>query len=288
MKTRAVAHGAATIVNAIATGKGAAFGISLKTAASVGLDGSGKFSGKIIGSPDEDTRLMEFCAKKVMERLKLGYGASIETVSDIPIASGLKSSSTAANAVVLATYAAARKEEKVKKLDDKDLLDIAIDAAYAAKVTITGAFDDAAASYYGGFVVTDNAERKILKKGLMDPSLDVVIFVPGEKAYTSKVDVAKTRLLSDEVLLAWKEALSGNIYAAMKMNGLLYSASLGYDPKVAVAALGAGALSCGLSGKGPSVVALTKDAQSIVSAWKGFSGKIIRTRVNNEKAEVFV
>ncbi len=287
MKTRALAHGAATIVNAIATGKGAAFGISLETTASVEVNGSGEFSGTIAGSPGEDTRLMELCAKKVFERLKFSGGASIETESDIPIASGLKSSSTAANAVVLAAYWAARKEAKVKALTDKELLDIAIDAAFEAKVTVTGAFDDAAASYYGGYVVTDNAERKILKKGLMDDDLEVVIYVPEGKSYTANVDVKKTREISKEVTAAWKEALSGNLYGAMNMNGLLYSRALGYDSGPELTALAAGALGCGLSGKGPSVVAIVESGtREVEDSWKDLDGVIIRTKINNKKAEV--
>ena len=39
---KGVSHGAATIVNAIATGKGAAFGIDLKTWADVSINDSSK------------------------------------------------------------------------------------------------------------------------------------------------------------------------------------------------------------------------------------------------------
>ena len=288
MEGRSCAYGAASIANAIATGKGAAFGISLKTEASVRLNNSGRFSGKIKGSPGEDTLLMELCAKKVLERFDLaGFGADIETVSDIPVASGLKSSSTAANAVVLAAYSAARKEKKGITLTDRELLDIAINAALEAKVTITGAYDDAAASYFGGYVITDNDKRKILKKGLMDKSLNVVLYVPKERSYTAKVDVEKIRLLEEPALLAWKEALEGSHYTALTANGLIYSAALGCDTRIPIAALGAGALASGISGKGPSVVALTKgDPEKIVSAWKEFSGRAIKCGINNKKAGI--
>jgi shikimate kinase len=287
MEGRACAYGAASIANAIATGKGAAFGITLKTEARVRLNDSGKFSGKMQGLPGEDTLLMELCAKKVLERFGLAHGAHIETVSDIPVASGLKSSSTAANAVVLAAYSAARKEKKGIRLTDRELLDIAIDAALEAKVTITGAYDDAAASYYGGYVITDNAKRKIMKKGPMDKNLNVVLFVPGERSYTAKVDVEKIRLLKEPAFLAWKEALEGSRYTALTANGLIYSAALGCDTKIPMAALGAGAIASGISGKGPSVIALTKgDPEKIVSAWKEFPGRIIKCGINNTKAAI--
>jgi shikimate kinase len=288
MEGKASAYGAASIANAIATGKGAAFGISLKTDAKVRLNDSGRFTGKIKDSPGEDTLLMELCAKKVLERFGLvEMGADIETVSDIPVASGLKSSSTAANAVVLAAYSAARKENKGLRLTDKELLDISIDAALEAKVTITGAYDDAAASYYGGCVITDNARRKIIKKGLMDKSLNVVIYVPKERSYTAKVDVENARLLKEPALLAWKEALNGSRYTALTANGLIYSAAFGWDTRIPMAALGAGAIASGISGKGPSVIALARgDPERIICAWKEFSGRIIKCRINNNKAAI--
>ena len=43
-----------------------------------------------------------------------------------------------------------------KTLDDLELVKLGVDAAFDAKVTVTGAFDDACASYFGGAVITDN------------------------------------------------------------------------------------------------------------------------------------
>ena len=76
---------------------------------------------------------------------------------------GLKSSSAAANAVALASTAALGKH-----LDDLELVKLGVDAAFDAKVTVTGAFDDACASYFGGIVVTDNLNRKIIKQMPVD------------------------------------------------------------------------------------------------------------------------
>ncbi len=47
-------------------------------------------------------------------------------------------------------------------VDDFEIVNLGVDAAFDAKVTVTGAFDDACASYFGGVVVTDNLERKIV------------------------------------------------------------------------------------------------------------------------------
>ncbi len=55
----AVAHGAATIINAIATGRGAAFGVDLWTKARVRLtDEAGNIEGKILSEPSENPALM--------------------------------------------------------------------------------------------------------------------------------------------------------------------------------------------------------------------------------------
>ena len=45
---------------------------------------------------------------------------------------------------------------------------MAIDASLEAGVTITGSFDDATASYFGGVVVTDNKNREFIIKEKMD------------------------------------------------------------------------------------------------------------------------
>ena len=48
--------------------------------------------------------------------------------------------------------------------------------------------------------------------------------------------------LASAVKIAYKEALNGNIWAALTLNGLVYSAALGYDSSPAVDALTAGAI----------------------------------------------
>lgn len=287
MKSIALSHGAATIINAISTGKGAAFGIGLGTKAVVELNDSGEFTAKIKGHPKESTKLIEISARKVIEYFGLKYGAEIGTESDIPIARGLKSSSTAANSVVLATANAILKSGNRIQFDDQLLINLGVDAAVEAGVTITGAFDDASASYLGGFVVTDNEKRKILRAGEMESSLKVLLFVPKKKSYTVEVDRSRTKILSKEIEIAWDEALKGNLYTAMTINGILYSSLFKQDSEIALSAISAGAISAGLSGKGPAVVALIReDPGRIKDAWKEFKGDIIETTINNEKAKI--
>jgi shikimate kinase len=285
-KAEAISHGAATIVNAIATGKGAAVGVDLWTKARVQLtDKVGTIEGNIVSDPTENPVLIEKTVSKVLEHFNLEgkFGAKVDTWSNIPIARGLKSSSVAANAVTLATVAALD-----KRLDDLTILNLGVDAAMEAKVTITGAFDDACASYFGGVVVTDNLERKIVKRFKIDEDLAVLFYVPVKKVYTKGSDVQRMRTMASLVKTAYKQAVKGNYWSALTLNGLIYSSTLGHNPSIAIDALAAGALAAGLSGTGPTVTAIVSEEKidRVKDAWQIYEGDILQARLNHEKAKV--
>jgi shikimate kinase len=285
-KAEAISHGAATIINAIATGKGAAIGVDLWTKARIKItDKSGIIESTIVSDPTEDPVLIEKTVGKVFKHFSLEekFGAKVETWSDIPIARGLKSSSSAGNAVALATVAALN-----KKLDDVAIVKLGVDGAIDAKVTVTGAFDDACASYFGGVVVTDNLKRRIVKRFELAEDLAVLFYVPAKKTYTVGSDVGRMKGVASLVKIAYKKALEGNHWAALTLNGLIYSSALRYDPSIAVDALMAGALAAGLSGTGPAVTAIVTDEKIdlVKDAWQTYEGKILEARVNHEKARV--
>jgi shikimate kinase len=287
-KAEAVAHGAATIVNAIAAGEGAAFGVDLYTKAKVELtDGPNVIKAEITSDPSENTLLIERAAARVLKHFKVEkqFGAKVKTTSNIPIARGLKSSSVAANAVVLATATALG-----KSLEDLEVVNLGVDAAFDAKVTVTGAFDDACASYFGGVVVTNNLERKIVLRTSLPENLSVLFHVPPKKAYTADSDVNMLKTVAPMVKIAFKEALSGNFWAALSLNGVIYSSALGYDASVALSALNAGAVAAGLCGKGPAVTAVVSNDKidQVKAALQRFEGKIIYAQMNREKAEAVV
>ncbi|MEM2081333.1 MAG: shikimate kinase [Candidatus Bathyarchaeia archaeon] len=285
-KAEALAHGAATIVNAIALGKGAAFGVDLWTKAEVTLtDEPHVVKGEIKSDPTESTVLIEKAVSRVLKHFNVAnyFGAHVKTWSNIPIARGLKSSSAAANAVALATAAALG-----KKLDDFALINLGVDAAFDAKVTVTGAFDDACASYFGGAVVTDNIKRKLLKRVTLPEDLTVLFHVPFSKAYTADSDVNRLQTVKPLVKIAYKEAQKGNLWTALTLNGLIYSSALGCGATVALDALAAGALAAGLCGKGPAVTAVVPadKVDSVKAALQHYEGEILQARLNHEKARV--
>jgi shikimate kinase len=282
----AVAHGAATIVNAMAFGKGAAFGVDLYTKAQVKLtDEPGIVKAEIASDPKESTDLMEKTVVRVLQQFNAEkrFGAKVKTWSNIPIAKGLKSSSAAANAVALATTAALGAME-----DDFRIINLGVDAAFAAKVTVTGAFDDACASYFGGIVVTDNLERKIVARLPLTEDLVVLFHVPAQKAYSGNSNVERLKTVKPLVQVAYEEALGGKIWEALTLNGLIYSSVWGYDSSIALDALDAGASAAGLCGKGPAVTAVTpKDkVDSVRAVFQKFGGEVLQTSFNQEKAKV--
>jgi len=273
-------------VNAIALGEGAAFGVDLWTKAEVTLtDEANIIIGEITSDPAENTLLIEKTVSRVFRHfgVETQFGAKVKTSSNIPIARGLKSSSAAANAVALATVAALGRE-----LDDLGVVNLGVDAAFDAKVTVTGAFDDACASYFGGVVVTDNLNRKILQRFPLPEDLTVLFHVPAKKSYTGDSDVAKLALVKPFVQAAFEEAKKGNFWMALTINGTVYSTALGYDNSVATDALKAGAVAAGLCGKGPAVTAVVPDEKvdAVRAALQRHEGEILQARFNQEKAKV--
>jgi shikimate kinase len=273
-------------VNAIALGEGAAFGVDLWTKASVELtDDPSVVRGEITSDLAESSILIEKTVARVFQYfgVQTQFGANVKTSSNIPIARGLKSSSAAANAVALATVAALTKE-----LDDLAVVNLGVDAAFDAKVTVTGAFDDACASYFGGVVVTDNLKRKILQRFPLPEGLTVLFHVPAQKSYTGNSDLSKLAIVKPFAQAAFEEARKGNFWTALTMNGTVYSTALGYDNSVATDALRAGAVAAGLCGKGPAVTAVVTDENidSVKATLQRHEGKILQARFNQDKAKV--
>ncbi len=280
----AVSHGAATIVNAIALGRGAAFGVDLFTKAQVKLTNEPKvIEAEITSDPTENPLLVQKTVEAVLKRFQAEkeFGAKIKTSSNIPIARGLKSSSTAANAVALATIGALG-----KKLDDLEAVKLGVQAAFDAKVTVTGAFDDACASYFGGVVVTDNVNCKLVKQEPLTEDYAVLFQIPPKKAYTADSDLSKLQTIKPQVEAAYNLALKSHYWEALTLNGLAYSAAYGFNAKIAVDALAAGAKAAGLCGKGPATTAVVpKDkVDAVKAAWQVYEGQVIQASLNHEKA----
>jgi len=281
MKGRGMAYGAGTIVNAIATWKGAAFAIGLTTTVEVSLVHSDEMHIEAKMDTPTDPSLMLRCAELVLERFGMTCEGVVASKSDIPIASGLKSSSAVANATVMATL-----EAIGERLPPEEVVRMGVRAALETGVSITGAYDDACASFFGGVVLTDNRHMRIEMRDTL--GAEVMVYVPKRSQLTSEVDVGACTLLAPFVHEAYAMAREGRYAEAMTINGLLYGAALGYGSDVVMDALQCGAAGCGLSGTGPAYTALFVDGDmdALEERWRSRGATVIKTRVVNEGVEV--
>src|ERR687885_2845283 len=278
-KARAIMHGAISIVNAVATGKGSALGISLKVIAEVELaQGHGV---RFLTGKDSDRLINNIVHNIIPKEIVETNLIAIKVYSEIPIGYGLKSSSAVSNAVALACMRLAKEDD----IDDYEILKSAIRSSLDAGVSLTGAFDDATACHFGGFTVTDNSLRSIIRSEKAPENLSAVIFLPRD---TARGDVRKLTSLSDIFMDAFRLAQAGRYWKAMKLNGVLASAALSSRYTPVMAALENGALSASISGNGPAIAAIAYEdkTEDIRLALSKFEGQIIISKVNNQKANV--
>jgi len=281
MHGQAAAPGAGTVLNALATETGAAFAIDAETTAEVTLDDSDTITGEIADG-DGETTLIERCVERVVEQFGDGEGGTVRTESAIPTAAGLKSSSAAANATVLATLAALDAESAVSRVEAAR---IGVEAARDAGVTVTGAFDDAAASMLGGLVVTDNASDDLLVRDRV--RWDALVWTPPDRAHSADADVDRCRQIAPMADHIADLALDGEYGTAMTVNGLAYAAALDFDPDPLVEAM-ADVRGVSLSGTGPSVVAIgdREDLEVVAEIWDEREGRTWFTTTRTRGARV--
>jgi len=265
----AVSHGAVTVVNAIATGMGAAFGIDLYTRARVRLTSEPGIR-VIMDDMTEDPRLVEICVEEILSRFGVEGGAEVITESNIPVSRGLKSSSAAANAVVLATLRALSKE-----IDILEAIRIGTKSAVKAGVSVTGAFDDAVASMLGGVVLTDNKQEKVIKRDRMPEDVKVLLHIPDFKIRKKDLPSESIRSIAGLIRMAFEMALKEEYFWAMSLNGFCYATALNVDRTVALEALRNGALAAGLTGTGPATAIVVKEDEldDFLSAMEGWNLK---------------
>jgi shikimate kinase len=278
-QARAIMHGAISIVNAIATGKGSALGISLKVTAEVEIEkGQGV---RFPAGKDGDILVNNIIRNTMPKEIIESNMITIRVYSEIPIGYGLKSSSAMSNAVALACSRLAKQDG----VDDYKVIESAVRSSLDAGVSLTGAYDDATACYFGGLTVTDNYSRRLIRNEKAPDNLSAVIYLPRNKA---RGDLFKLRNLSDIFMDAFRLAEAGQFWKAMKLNGVLTSAALSSTYQPAMVALENGALSASISGNGPSIAALAYPdrIQQIRRALSEFEGQIILSKVNNQKADV--
>ena len=299
---RAVALGAGTVLNALATSVGSAFALDAETTATVELDDSGTVTGEIAEDPDADTRLIELCVELTVDRYGDGgaAGGHVRTESEVPMAAGLKSSSAAANATVLATLSALDVGVADGPTPDGtdtdagadgdlptrlDACRLGVTAAREAGVTATGAFDDASASMLGGVTYTDNTTDDL--RARVERDWDALVWTPPERAYTADADVSRCERIAPMARLVADLIEQDRHAEAMTVNGLAFSAALGFPTEPAVEAM-PHAEGVSLSGTGPSVVAVGErgDLETVAALWDERDGTTRLTTTRTDGARI--
>ncbi len=273
-RVRATVHGAISIVNALATCSGCALGISLRVTAEADLR-----SGEGIRSQTVNEKLIRNIVYNTIPKEILAENSVyISVESEIPMGFGLKSSSAVSDAVALACSKLVKED-----IEDYVVLDRAVLASLDAGVTITGAYDDSSACYFGGFVVTNNRTHEIIHHQEAPDSLSVIIFIP--KA-TRRGNMSKVDTMSNLFGEAFKFATAGEYWKAMNLNGMLLSTSLAADYEPVLKAIQGGALAASISGNGPAIAAVSNEEniEDIKAAFVKFNGSVIVSKINNEKA----
>ena len=273
-------HSAISIVNAIATGKGSTLGISKNV--SVEIETShGEGITVEIGKKQMKSRLINRVIEKIVPKNTLSKTKLRVLVdSEVPTGYGLKSSSAISSAVAMGCAKLFKPD-----MSDFEILRAGVDASIETKVSLTGAYDDACACYYGGFVVTDNYKRKIIRSEDCKDDISAVIFIPRSR---KRGNVKKLGALSNVFEQAWNLAKNSDYWNAMIINGIATSSILNSDPKIISKLIENGALGASVSGNGPSIAAITKkqtlpDIKNIFSL---LDGSTTVHQINNKKAEV--
>lgn len=252
MSGRGHAHAAVTVLNATATGIGCALAVAGGVEATWQWLAQPDAALQVDGAPDDKL------VRAVRDHVGPGRAARVRVASTYPSARGLKTSSSAAAALVQAAYADAGASVRAA-----ELVTHAVAVSRRAGVTLTGALDDQTACVSGGCQLTDNRTGTHLAT-IPLPPLHVAVWVPDASIPKARVAALDTASTADEVRGLAARVAGGGVEAvahALTANGrafhrLYAAAGLPVDDAPTRVALAAGALGAGLSGTGPAVAAL--------------------------------
>ena len=263
-------YGAVTVINAIPCGIGSTIGVDLVTKAEFIPGGSEKIV-KIVNDPSENDFMARTCVRTALEHIsKNAEGWTLTIDSEIPISKGLKSSSSACNAIISAVL-----NEYGREMNVIEMIRMGVKCARLSDVTVTGAFDDACGCHLGGLVVTDNETNRIVSIRDID-EYDVVIHIPDGKTRKPSIQ----REMFEPIIKGMETAIEcvhRDPFKAMTLNGSMISSVLG-GGSVAETALKNGALAAGLSGTGPATAAIIERGKGKKLSEKLGNSIVTRTR----------
>jgi len=279
-----ISHGAITVINAIPCGIGATVGVDLVTKAKFTVGGEGR-EVVIMNDRNEDTAMARICVKNTFEHFGMNEpeGWELSVDSQIPVSRGLKSSSSACNAIISSVADHISKENGngfAGTEGTMTMIRLGVKCAREAKVTVTGSFDNACGCHLGGLVITDNENDTIISRSEVEEN-DVILFVPELKIRKPSLDRNRFRDLADVAMNLVRTAAE-DWHGALTRNGSMIARIIGIDDSIADKAMSMGALAAGVSGTGPAISVVVKkdEGRSFLKDIEhtGYEAIVTRTR----------
>ena len=217
----------------------------------------------IEGGMDIDSCLVDECIRHARNLNLLEGSVHVSVHSQIPPSRGMKSSSSVSLAVLGAAFRAAG-----RKFTDTALMRMSARVSISAGVSVTGAYDDAAACHLGGLVFADNGRMRISRRMNVRAGYTALFCVPDRKISKRSLPMESIMAHSGEMKRMYREAVSGRLRGACASNTKLLCRLLDIDDSPASDASSAGALISGLTGTGPAFFALCErsDAERVANA----------------------
>ncbi|MEB3806605.1 MAG: shikimate kinase, partial [Desulfurococcales archaeon] len=191
---------------------------------------------------------------------------------------GLKSSSALVNSIVLGLADALGVEMGLE-----EAARLGVTVSRRAGLTLTGAYDDSLATLLPGVFITDNRGLRILRRFTFNETLYAVAAVPPRERPIQTVEPGVFESLGRHYSRAVDLALEGRWVEAMAVNAVLTLVATGLDEwsvgLVSRALEHEATLLAGVSGKGPSVYALTTDPRGVADAWGEAGVEVIVARL---------
>lgn len=267
-------NGGLSVLSAFSTGMGSSVSIDLKMEVEIIPELQGNANTKMIN------RTLSFLRRKY----SLNNKYSVMVKSGIPTANGLKSSS----ALTVAIVAGVLRLNGIC-LSDEEILSLAADASIYNHTSLTGAMDDLCSVYYGGICLTDNLNKRIIKREKVE-SLPVVIAATAKSRKTAALKKYDFSGLAASSKMIESAILDGKYLEAMALNGLAYGSILGMRLDLVGHFMKTGAICSSQSGKGPAVFGVFKDEEAADLSVNNFpytrNFRAIKTRFSNKGIDI--
>ncbi|MHA2028379.1 MAG: shikimate kinase [Candidatus Kariarchaeaceae archaeon] len=248
MKSVRIDTGSAiTLLNAIYADFGAAVGIDIPIYVEI-KETNGLSINTIPQNPPD---LINTCLEIITEETGLTISdMEISTYSPLPAERGLKTSSAISCALINALS-----DYYDLELNNQQIIQLAAKASIRTGVSITGAYDDAYASFTGGLVITENQTSLPVHHvdiGLTD---EICLLIPNISTPKNSIDVSQYYMpeqLQREIV---KNILDEYIDNAIRINTDFYAPKLLTNPEIISELSDLPCRLVGLNGAGPSLFA---------------------------------